>query len=77
MKDIMLLKSYYRPCVFEDQIGLRVDCYNNYRYYEPLRNVTPADVYFGRDREILTRRERIKKRTMHLKNKQNLALTLA
>jgi transposase InsO family protein len=77
MKNILLLENYYSPCELEDQIGLFVDYYNNYRYHEALRNVTPADVYFGRDREILTKREQIKHRTMRLRRKQNLALTLA
>jgi hypothetical protein len=48
-----------------------VDYYNNYRYHEALSNVTPADVYFGKDRKILTRREKIKKKTMRLRRKQN------
>jgi hypothetical protein len=29
-----------------------------------LNNVTPADVFFGRDKEILARRELIKQRTL-------------
>ena len=77
MKNILLLENYYSPSELKDQIGLFVDYYNNYRYHEALRNVTPADVYFGRDREILTKRKQIKQRTMRLRRKQNFALTLA
>ena len=51
--------------------------YNNYRYHEALSDLTPADVYFGRDREILIRHEQIKKKTMLLRRKQNCALSLA
>jgi transposase InsO family protein len=77
IKNILLLENYYSPCELEDHIGLFVDYYNNWRYHEALSNVTPADVYFGRDREILTRREQIKKRTMRLRRKQNCTLSLA
>jgi hypothetical protein len=33
-------------------------------YHESLHNVTPADVYFGRDKAILQQRERIKRKTL-------------
>jgi putative transposase len=64
MKNILLLENYYSPDELMDQIGLFVDHYNNNRYHEALNNLTPADVYYGKGREILTRRERIKKNTM-------------
>ena len=46
------------------------------RYYEALGNVTPADVYYGRDQEKKARREQIRKKTMRLRRAQNCALRL-
>jgi hypothetical protein len=40
-------------------------------------NVTPVDVYYRRDLEILDRREQIKQKTMLLRRKQNRTLWLA
>ena len=45
----------------------------NERYHEALGNVTPADVYYGRDQEIQARREQIRKKTMWLRRVQNCA----
>ncbi len=47
--------------------------YNNERYHESLSNVTPADVYFGRQYEVLTERSKIKRRTMERRKKEYLA----
>jgi transposase InsO family protein len=64
MKNIIKLEHYYSPEELEGKIAEFVEYYNNYRYHESLNNVTPADVYFERDQEIFTRREKIKQRTL-------------
>ena len=56
MKNLILLDHYYSPSELEDQIRVFVDYYNNHRYHEALKNVTPADMYYGHDLEILGRR---------------------
>lgn len=71
MKNIILLDNYYTPEQLEREIDAFVEQYNYRRYHESLNNVTPADVYTGKDREILERRERIKRRTMKLRRKIN------
>jgi len=64
MKNIIKLEHYHSPEELEAHIAGFVDYYNNQRYHESLNNVTPADVYFGRDQEVLARREIIKQRTL-------------
>ena len=41
------------------------------RYHESLGNVTPTDVYFGRAKEVQSRREEIKRRTLEARRRQN------
>jgi len=67
----------YSPSELEDQIRVFVDYYNNHRYHEALNNVTPADMYYGHDLEILERREQIKQKMMLFRRKQNRTLRLA
>ena len=62
MKNQILLENDYLPGDLEQQIGVFVDHYNNHRDHESLNNVTAADVYFGRDKDILREREKIKVR---------------
>jgi transposase InsO family protein len=77
MKNLLLLEHYHSPLELEHQIGSFVNYYNNYRYHEAQNNVTPADVYYGRKREILSKREQIKKNTMSLRRRQNYCLRIA
>ena len=72
MKNVVNLHHYYFPWELEQEIGRFVEHYNNERCHESLGNVTPADVYFGRHREILTRREQIKRRTLKQRRHYNL-----
>jgi len=64
LKNRILLENYFLPGDLEKRIERFVDHYNHQRYHESLKNLTPADVYFGRGQSILARRERIKKRTI-------------
>ena len=77
MKNIVKLQNYYFPWELEHELSRFVDYYNNHRYHESLNNVTPADVYFGRKREILTKRDQIKRKTLALRRKQNLKTRVA
>jgi len=47
------------------------NCCNNQHHHESLDNVTPADVYFGRAKEVLTRREEIKRQTLEARRRQH------
>ena len=53
--------------------NITVAYYNNERYHESINNVTPADVYFGRQYEVLTERSKIKRRTMERRKEEYLA----
>jgi len=76
MKNEINLQKYYLPWELELEIGRFVEYYNNERYHESLDNVTPADVYDGRHREIITRREQLKRETLHARKHYNLSQPL-
>ena len=71
MKNIVKLENYYSPWELERAIRRFVEHYNHRRYHEALRNVTPADVYHGRQAAILSRRERIKRATLKRRRQMN------
>ena len=48
LKNRILLENYYLPGDLEAHIERFVEHYNHRRYHESLKNLTPADVYFGR-----------------------------
>jgi transposase InsO family protein len=64
LKNRILLENYYLPGDLEAHIEKFVEHYNHRRYHESLKNLTPADVYFGRGQTILLQRERIKRATI-------------
>jgi len=77
MKNQILLNNYYLPSELQEHLQRFINYYNHERYHESLNNLTPADVFYGRDTEILEQRERIKQNTfalrrqMHYDNKRN------
>lgn len=71
MKNIVKLENYFFPGDLRASIEAFVDYYNNERYHESLENVTPADVYFGRQKQIIDRRKEIKLETIKERRKIN------
>ena len=47
-KNVVKLEQYYSSWELERAIGRFVEDYNHRRYHESLQNVTPADMYHGR-----------------------------
>lgn len=74
MKNIVNLQNYSFPTQLEVEIASFVNYYNHQRYHESLDNLTPADVYLGRAKEVLTKRDHIKKQTLQQRRLQNLQL---
>ena len=64
LKNRILLENYYLPGAIEQAVEAFVEYYNHRRYHERISNVTPADVYFGRDQTIIRERRKIKDQTM-------------
>ncbi len=74
MKNVVMLRNYYYPWELGQAIEAFVEYYNHERYHEALDNLTPADVYFERSEEVLTRREIIKRETLQARKTFNLRL---
>ena len=73
MKNVVRLENHYSPWELERAIARFVTYYNHERLHEALGNVTPDDMYHDRQREIFTRRERIKRLTLQRRKKENLS----
>jgi len=77
MKNIILLNHYYLPQDLEAEIARFIEHYNYRCCHESLGNVTPADVYFGRRENILSEREKTKRRTLARRREWNLRQNVA
>jgi putative transposase len=74
MKNVVQLQKYYSPSQLAEAIDDFVDYYNNQRYHESLDNMTPASIYYGKEKEVQSERDIIKRETMALRRQQNLVL---
>ncbi len=72
MKNVVRLENYYSPWELERAIARFVTYYNHERVHEAIGNVTPDDMYHGRQHAILRRREKIKRLTLERRKKENL-----
>jgi transposase InsO family protein len=75
MKNVVKLQNYYSPGELEKSIGEFVEYYNNERYHESIDNLTPADVYSGKSKGVLSKREQIKQSTLADRRKFNLQVS--
>jgi transposase InsO family protein len=76
MKNVIRLDNYYSPDDLVQTIAEFVDYYNNKRYHESLHNLTPADVYFRRDKKKLKQRRLIKEETIKKRRRNYIAKRL-
>ncbi len=74
MKNVVKLENYYYPDELRNRLAEFVNFYNNHRYHESLGNVTPADVYFGRQKQVLNQRKEIKIETYKRKEENKSAI---
>jgi transposase InsO family protein len=72
LKNHILVNHYLLPGALNYELDKYIDYYNNERYHECINNMIPADVYFGRAKEIEIVRNRIKRETMMKRKMQNL-----
>jgi hypothetical protein len=71
MKNQILLENYYLPGELKIVLQKFVSYYNHERYHESFKNLTPADVFYGRGQEILDQREKIKRSTLAIRRKMH------
>jgi len=72
LKNVVKLDHDASPWALERAVAHFVEDYNHRRYHEALQNVTPADVFFGRQDIILSRRDPIKQRTLQRRKRENV-----
>jgi transposase InsO family protein len=72
LKNVICLENHYFPWQLQEAIDEFIDFYNNRRFHEALNNLTPADMFFGRAEQILSRRDQIKRTTLIRRRTQHL-----
>lgn len=75
MKNVVKLENYFFPDQLRTALESFVQYYNHERYHESLDNLTPADVYFGRAKQIKSYRHHVKIKTLKERRKINKKLS--
>jgi len=70
LKNVVKLDNYFSPGQLEEKMKEFVQYYNYERYHESLKNVTPAEVYFGTAERKLRKRKMTKNSTLKARKKQ-------
>ena len=73
IKGELHLVPYEMPGELREAISAFVEYYNYRRYHEGLGDVTPYDVYTGRQSEILRKRKEVKSKTLQVSRDYNRA----
>jgi len=66
------LDNCFSPSDLEDAIADFVEYCKHARYHEALDNLMPADVCFGLAKEVMDRREEIKRRTLETRRARHI-----
>ena len=74
IKGEIKLVPYEMPGELKEAIKAFIEYYNYGRYHEGLGNVTPYDVYTGRNLEVIQRRKEVRTRTLELRKDYNRAI---
>ena len=74
MKNIIKLQNYYLPWDLESENNSFGKYYNHECVHESLDNMTPADVYHGRARQIKMMRNIVKEQTLLQRRRKNMGL---
>jgi transposase InsO family protein len=76
MKNIVKLDNYYYPSELESKVEEFVNYYNKKRYHESIDNITPEQMFNGERRNILTKRDKTKRKTLKLRKQINLSKSI-
>jgi transposase-like protein len=73
LKNKIKLHNYWSVEALEREIALFIQYYNNERVHESLNNITPTDMYYGKQEKILSLRDKIKQKTLKARKRFNLS----
>lgn len=70
-KERLNLVVYTSPSELQEALNKFRDWYNSEHYHKSINNLHPADVYFGRDKAIQSRRKRLQTQTKKTRRQVN------